>query len=246
MLADKINNLLPVVFRRWQTKLWFLLWKPQTRRVFKNFVKKGDLVFDIGANFGDLTECFLKSGARVICVEPQKYCADELKKKFSKNSKVVIVNKGVGETTSRKTFYVSTRNRETSTFSKSFMKRSRFNNRLWDQSYEVEITTLNKLISQFGLPVFCKIDTEGFEWPIIKALSQKIPYLSFETNLEQIRDTLRCVDHLDSLGGASFNFSPVSTYLFISSEWLNAKDFKKRLKWILPRVVCGDLYVRTK
>ena len=35
------------------------------------FVKRGDLVFDIGAHVGDRVAAFRRLGARVVAVEPQ-------------------------------------------------------------------------------------------------------------------------------------------------------------------------------
>jgi FkbM family methyltransferase len=39
----------------------------------------GDIVFDVGANVGHCAEQWLKTGAKVICLEPDRRCWDELK-----------------------------------------------------------------------------------------------------------------------------------------------------------------------
>lgn len=65
-------------------------------RFYSQFIKKGDLCFDIGANLGNRTRVFLKLGARVVAVEPQDKCMKKLKKKYGNNSEVVLVHKAVG------------------------------------------------------------------------------------------------------------------------------------------------------
>ena len=40
-------------------------------RLYGNFVRPGDLVFDVGAHVGDRVASFRRLGARVVAVEPQ-------------------------------------------------------------------------------------------------------------------------------------------------------------------------------
>ena len=40
-------------------------------RLYGRFVRRGDLVFDIGAHVGDRVASFRRLGARVVAVEPQ-------------------------------------------------------------------------------------------------------------------------------------------------------------------------------
>ena len=46
----------------------------QLVRFHRALVQEGDLVFDIGANVGDMTALYLELGARVVSVEPQEEC----------------------------------------------------------------------------------------------------------------------------------------------------------------------------
>jgi len=61
------------------------------------FIKKGDLCYDIGANIGYFTKVFLLLGARVISIEPQENNIQRLYDVFNKNKKVIIIPKAVGE-----------------------------------------------------------------------------------------------------------------------------------------------------
>ena len=48
-------------------------------RLYAEFVKPGDLVFDIGAHVGDRVRAFRRLGARVIAIEPQPALARTLR-----------------------------------------------------------------------------------------------------------------------------------------------------------------------
>jgi FkbM family methyltransferase len=48
-------------------------WKQVTATVenlYAPFITKGSLVFDVGANVGDYSRCFLELGAKVVAIEP--------------------------------------------------------------------------------------------------------------------------------------------------------------------------------
>ena len=62
----------------------------------KLLIKEGDLVFDIGANVGDMTALYLELGARVVSVEPQEECLKILEKRFGRHPIVSIVPMAVG------------------------------------------------------------------------------------------------------------------------------------------------------
>ena len=64
---------------------------------YSQFIKKGDLCFDVGAHKGNRTEIFLKLGARVVAIEPQERCVRYLQSKFGKNPQFSLVKKGLSD-----------------------------------------------------------------------------------------------------------------------------------------------------
>ena len=68
----------------------------QSLRFHQALIKEGDLVFDIGANVGDMTALYLELGARVVSVEPQEACLRILEKRFGRNPGVSIIPMAVG------------------------------------------------------------------------------------------------------------------------------------------------------
>jgi FkbM family methyltransferase len=50
----------------------------------------------------------------------------------------------------------------------------------WTDWQDVETTTLDSLISEYGVPHYLKVDVEGFETSVFRGLHTAISYLSFE------------------------------------------------------------------
>lgn len=100
-------NILKKIFKRTKNILFYLacgnlfkrkkieerrrmeFWKERTEDIkrtifYGQFIKEGDLVFDIGANMGERAKVFVNLGATVVGVEPQPICIDFLKIMFKK------------------------------------------------------------------------------------------------------------------------------------------------------------------
>jgi FkbM family methyltransferase len=194
---------------------------------YRDFVSDDDLVFDIGANVGNRTSIFIKLGAKVIAVEPQLKQAKLLEKKFT--NKAIIINKGLGKAKGVEFMYLS--NRSTlSTFSKDFISKvenTRFSSYKWNDRAITQITTLSSLINEYGLPKFCKIDVEGYEFFVLEGLDIAIPCLSIEYNVPEFSDTLgKCIKKLNILSSSYlFNYSVGETSLFAMDVWLSYEEF---------------------
>ena len=160
-----------------ENKIITLFSKSARKFFYSQFIKPNDLVFDVGANIGNRTVIFLELEAKVIAIEPQKECYEKLTKRFG--DKIELVKKGLGEKESIETLYVSELS-AISSFSKEHvdvMKEDRFKGTNWNSSVDIEMTTIDSLIEQFGTPVFCKIDVEGYEYDVLKGLSKPLKSL---------------------------------------------------------------------
>jgi hypothetical protein len=120
-----------------------------------------------------------------------------------------------------------------SSLSETFIKNTdatgRFKECTWSDKISIKLTTLSNLISQYGVPTFCKIDVEGFEVEVLKGLDVPIPMLSFEYCVPEMRqnliDCLSELKRIDSLG--VFNYCIGEKMSFILSEWMPYNDFLK-------------------
>jgi len=213
---------------------------------YSELVKKNDLCFDIGANYGNRSEVFLKLGARVVAFEPQPKPLKFLKRKFKDT--INIEDIALGSKPGKSNLFISSASTLTS-MSKEWIgevKTSRFKQANWDNKIEVEVTTLDIMIDKYGKPDFCKIDVEGFEFEVLEGLTQPIGTLSFEFTIPEFVDkAIDCVKYLNYLGQIVCNYSSGETLIFALNEWLNPTDFIKLFK-TLPNngIVDGDIYIK--
>lgn len=216
-------------------------------RFYSEFVRRGDLCFDVGANLGNRTDIFLALGAKVVAVEPQRSCVRYLKKKYRTNENVTVIPKGLDSAKGMRTIRIcesdgaSTMSEE---WIESVRSSGRFANLKWAKSEEVEVTTLEDLISQFGCPAFCKIDVEGFELQVIRGLRTPIPCLSFEFVPERFGPTVEAMDHLVGLGDYSFNYSFGESMEMARTNWLSQSEVCRQLENLPDKMAFGDVYAR--
>src|SRR5688572_28540682 len=57
----------------------------QMLEFYRQFLAPGELCFDVGANVGNRVKIFLKPGARVVAVEPQRECVRTLRAAFGRD-----------------------------------------------------------------------------------------------------------------------------------------------------------------
>ncbi len=141
---------------------------------YSSFIKKGEFCFDVGANIGNRIEPLLQIGARVLAVEPQKRCYDYLSSKYA--NRIILITKGLSDTEGVKNFYISSES-AISSFSEEWIntvRAGRFKQFDWNRVVETEMTTLDRLIKEHGVPVFIKIDVEGYELEVLKGLSTPV------------------------------------------------------------------------
>lgn len=215
---------------------------------YSQFVKKGDLCFDVGANVGDKTEILVALGARVVAVEPQESCWRILKRRFSNIDGVYVINKAMDKTVGWKEIFIDrspTISSMSAEWIESVKRSGRFSKHDWNYKVPVETTTLDALIEQFGNPVFCKIDVEGFEFEVLQGVSQPISVVSFEFIPEFLEPVLACVAYLSKLGRAEFNYSLLDSMAFALPGWINADEIANALHALQNQsAIQGDIYVR--
>ena len=221
------------------------IWDRRARQFFSKFIKRGDLCFDIGANIGNRTEIFTRLGATVIAVEPQEVCAKEIDFKYKGKPNVVVIQKAVGAKEGLTEIMINTGCNCCSSLSKEWIgcaSSGRLAGSKWDRKEMVQVTTLDKLINEYGLPKFCKIDVEGFEFEVIKGLSSPIRSMSLEFHAEFLEPTISSIKKLSDLGLNWFNYSVAESMILSLKKWVNANDICDILKDIPDKGIYGDLY----
>jgi FkbM family methyltransferase len=174
-------------------------------------INKMKLVFDIGANRGNMTNFFIEESERVVCFEPNLELLSHIRNRFSSiiDKQIFLDCRGLSDKEETKTFRIS--NADTiSTFSEDWINNSRFTgSHNWDKSVEVKTTTLDNIIDEYGIPDFVKIDVEGYELEVIKGLTKMLDSttFSFEWAEEQYEKMKEIYEYLNNLGYMNFSFT---------------------------------------
>ncbi len=201
----------------------------ETRRIFRDeqrlyrpFVRPGDLVFDVGVNVGQKSEIFLAIGARVVGVEPNPMCWPVIDYQFGKNPNYTLVRKAAGDAVGEATLhFVGTD--ATASLREDWPYVSVDGSAV--ETAATPVTTLDELIATYGVPALCKIDVEGFEKHVMAGLGKPVPLVTFEYHLSEIAELRACLDQLASLGPIELNANVMDTGDLVFESWLSPEAF---------------------
>jgi FkbM family methyltransferase len=223
-------------------------WKmANAKKFYGQFVKKGDLCFDVGAHLGDKSTAMLSLGATVVGIEPQPKFSAYLTKHFKSNARYHHEEIALGATSATSTLHISNLFPTLSTLS-NLEWRKKINDATplkisYDESVDVNVSTLDNLIVKYGKPSFIKIDVEGYECEVLKGLSQPIDYISFEVLSFNADLMEECLLILTKLGYTEFNFSLRETFKMRFDNWVDANSIKHYLQQY-SKLYSGDIYAR--
>ncbi|WP_435138740.1 FkbM family methyltransferase [Formosa sp. A9] len=149
-------------------------------QAIRRYIKRGDVIFDIGANIGQyalpFSELVGKEG-KIVAFEPdsKNYAFLQFNVQVNKCANVICENYGLGATETVQEFY-----RDTETGG----RKGSFKLEYVEDSYtgiteQVVINTLDSAIATFGAPNFIKIDIEGFEADVLSGLTKQLTHCIF-------------------------------------------------------------------
>ncbi len=217
-------------------------------RIYAPFIRRGDLCFDIGAHLGDRVHAFSTLGARVIALEPNPACMNWLRRWYTHNQHITLIEQAVGAHAGTAVMWISRLTPSVSTLSQKWLKAvsqsPRFAGVRWNEQVQVTVTTLDALIAQYGIPAFCKIDVEGAELDVLNGLSQALPALSFEYIPAIIETAIGCINRLSELGNYEYNWRVSEFPRLRSSVWLDSLGMISHLRDMSPSDNSGDVYAR--
>jgi FkbM family methyltransferase len=214
-------------------------------RLYRSFVRPGDLVFDVGAHVGDRVASFRRLGARVVAIEPQRAMAGVLRLLYGLSRSVAIEETAVGREQGRARMMINVDNPTVSSFSAAFVDAARdargWETQRWTKSADVAVTTLDALIEKHGEPSFIKLDVEGFEAEALQGLSRAVPTLSFEFTTIQRDVALACIERCCVLGYIRFN-AALGESQSLLEDWLDAGEIARWLTALPLAANSGDIY----
>jgi FkbM family methyltransferase len=215
-------------------------------RLYGGFVRRGDLVFDIGAHVGDRVASFRRLGARVVAVEPQPAVVALLRLFYGRRADIAIEAAAVGRLAGRISMMINAENPTVSTVSPAFVSAARdapgWENQNWRKSVSVPVTTLDALIGKHGTPAFIKIDVEGFEEEALLGLSRPVKALSFEFTTIQRQIGIACIERCVALDYTRFNAALGESQTFVNADWVGGEEIARWLAGLPHAANSGDIY----
>lgn len=174
-------------------------------RVTKNtinlyeYIKKevqGELVFDIGAANGTVTKIMNDFGAEVVAVEPQNYRTEHSNFDGAK----VVINKCVSDTFDEVSFFTCKNMPNISTCFPAWKGINRKGKAKWKDAKKKECVTIDSLIEEYGVPVYIKIDVEGYEDAVFRGMNTPPKMVSFEYTGGYLESFEQCMNKIKDLG----------------------------------------------
>jgi FkbM family methyltransferase len=216
--------------------------------LYAQFVRPGDLVFDIGAHVGDRVACFRRLGARVVAVEPQPALVKTLKLLYGRDDAVTIEPVAIGAQAGTVTLNLNIDNPTVSTVSTDFVRAAAgapgWEGQAWTQAIRVPMTTLDDLIARHGEPSFIKLDVEGFEAEALAGLARPVAALSFEFTTIQPEVAAACIARCQALGYVRYNAVLGESRTLVHPGWLSASQIADWLATLPVAANSGDVYAK--
>jgi len=215
-------------------------------RLYGQFVKRNDLVFDVGAHVGDRIAAFRRLGARVVACEPNPPLVKTLRLIYGRDRGVTIEPVAVGAAPGEIEMQINVDNPTVSTASQTFVQASHgapgWEGQVWGKTLRVGATTLDALIARHGLPAFIKIDVEGYEAEALAGLTQPVPALSFEFTTIQRDVGQACVRRCEAMGYRRYNAALGESQTLAHTEWQSAQAIGAWLETLPVEANSGDVY----
>jgi len=220
------------------------------RAFYRQFVRPGDLCFDIGAHVGNRLRALAGLGARVVALEPHPTFLRLLRRWYGGWPGVIVLGQAVGAEAGERALQISRMSPTVSTLSSEWAaqvaRAPGFASVHWEAEVRVPVTTLDALIEQYGPPAFCKLDVEGSELEALQGLSVPLPALSFEVVPAAVELALGCLDRLARLGESEFNRTLGESTRWQANDWVDGQAMATQLRALSPSSRSGDVYARLR
>jgi FkbM family methyltransferase len=201
---------------------------------------KNPLVFDVGMYDGSDTEYYLESGYRVVAIEANPNLANAARQRFANdvaNGRLTVVNAAIAEGEDEVELTICGEDLGSSSTIGSMVV-----DRIPMGSYKVPAIGFAKLVEQFGVPDYLKIDIEGADGICVVGITaaNRPPLLSFEVG----NDFLALLDHLSVVGYTEYKLISQLSFRESSREGLLGDRIRRKIMRMMGYSQPGLLRVR--
>ncbi|MCZ2222090.1 MAG: FkbM family methyltransferase, partial [Chitinophagales bacterium] len=89
---------------------------------------------------------------------------------------------------------------------------------------KVTVEKIENYIKKYGVPIYIKIDVEGYEYEVIQGLETAVPLISLEANLPEFKqESVNCITYLSNISKDKyvFNFTTNNSFILINFVPMN-------------------------
>lgn len=235
-------------------KWWELSEQAEQKSIpaYKELIRPGDLVFDIGANRGRKVWIFRQLGAKVLAVDPLYTFGwefvPEFYWRFGDDKMVTSYGMAVSDKRGKMTLSIQRNLPYLSSVDNSWMKTSAHKRYYNDKAClyrEVQTTTLDALINVYGIPRFLKVDVEGHEDTALAGLSTPVPALNMEFHQDWLPRA--AIARVDELAEYEWNYCLNNEGRFVMPDWMDSTLVLRHMEQNLTKegpLSWGDIYAR--
>lgn len=202
------------------------------------------MFFDIGANVGRWAIANIDQTDRIVAVEASPITFLSLTHSC-KHPKITLLNYAVCANSGEDVVFYHAMYDTLSTLNKSWLtdETSRFYNVPFHE-VRCKPISLDRMIEEYGVPDLIKIDVEGGEYECISSLTRKAKTICFEWASETNSITLRCIDHLATLGYTRFFIQSEDAYTFRpqESQFYDRETITHKLTETVPKQDWGMIW----
>ncbi len=232
---------------------WRSIRKKNYTNFYEQFFGKGDIVFDIGANDGSVSSFCLNLGAKVIALAPHPDHVALLQQTLGANKRFFLLPNAISSfqaeiilTAAEITTAILAKRYDEWELNRAFIDSAPTTTLVTETPLSINVITLDVMIEQYGLPVFCRIETDGEETEVLRGLHYTIPAIAFNFHSYNPKRTTELIRRLLLLGDYEFNWCEEYTLKFRSNQWLSAKELNTSITENQGKHLTGDIYARLK
>jgi FkbM family methyltransferase len=164
------------------------------------------LIYDVGAHKGEDTEFYLKKGFRVIAIEAMPEFCESINNRLSeyvKSGALTVLNLAVSNSSGNIEFYVDDRVSVWGTTNPDWVERNKSMGAGTGRTFTVRAAKLADLMTEHGIPRYCKIDIEGNDLEALASLesiSEPPKLVSIESEKVSWKSLIKEFETFEKLG----------------------------------------------